>query len=72
MEEIMKDVIKKYTDIDTAYKKFTSTKKTTTGYSVKCKKGFWRVDAKSKTIAEVQARHYFVQYYMDGEYDESH
>lgn len=56
--------------IDAAYARFTVARKTSTGYSVKCTKGLWRVDAPSKTKAESEARYYFGQYFMDGEYDE--
>ena len=37
-------------------------------YSIKCKKGLWAVFAPTKEIAEREARHYFIQYYGDGEY----
>ena len=55
---------------DEAYKKFVITRKNNNGtYTVKCKKGLWRVDAPSKRKAEQEARHYFSQYLADGEYN---
>lgn len=35
---------------------------------VRCKKGLWAVDAPNKEQALREARHYFVQYYADGDY----
>ena len=55
-------------NMEEAYKIWTSTRKTKNGYTVKCKKGLWRVDAPSKRKAEQEARHYFAQYFTDGEY----
>jgi hypothetical protein len=54
--------------IDDVYKKWTVITKTRTGYSVQCKKGLWSVDAPSLEKAEHEARHYFIQYFSDGEY----
>ena len=56
-------------NIDEAYKKWVSTRKCRDGsYTIKCKKGLWRVDAPSKRKAEAEANHYFAQYFADGEY----
>jgi hypothetical protein len=54
-----------------AYKKWTVSKKTKTGYMIKCKEGLWRVDAPTKELAEREAMHYFWQYYHDGEYKDA-
>ena len=54
--------------IELMYKNWTIARKTKTGYTIKCKKGLWRVDAPSKRKAESEAMHYFAQYYADGEY----
>jgi hypothetical protein len=54
--------------IDEAFKKFTRRKRTKTGYEIKCTKGLWGVCAPTKAQAENEARHYFRQYYEDGEY----
>ena len=51
-----------------AWTKHTSLVKTKTGYSAKCKKGLWRVDAPTKEQAEKEGRYYFSQYFLDGEY----
>ena len=51
-----------------AWTKHVSLVKTKTGYSARCKKGLWRVDATTKAQAEKEGRYYFVQYFMDGEY----
>lgn len=44
---------------------------TTTGnrHRFDCPKGLWGVDAGCKEEAEREARHYFMQYDADGEYD---
>ena len=51
-----------------AYREFTIRRKTDFGYMVKCKKGLWRVDARTKEAAEREARHYFMLYFNGGEY----
>jgi len=53
---------------DEAYKTWTTKRKTKTGYTIKCKKGLWRVDAPSQRKAEQESHHYFAQYFADGEY----
>jgi hypothetical protein len=55
-------------DVDAAYKKFTKTRKTKHGYNVKCSKGLWSITAPTKDQAIREGKHYFIQYYMDGEY----
>lgn len=39
-------------------------------YSVDCSLGLWGVEAPTEAAAEIQAAHYFAQYYADGEYKE--
>ena len=54
--------------VDEAYKKWVSVRKCKDGrYTFTCKKGLWMVNA-PKEQAEAEARYYFVQYFMDGEY----
>ena len=55
-------------EADEAWTKQVFLIKTKTGYSARCKKGMWRVDAPTKEQAEKEGRHYFAQYFMDGEY----
>ena len=55
-------------DIDEAYEKFTKHKKTKHGYQIDCVKGLWGVTAPTKKEAEREAKHYFWQYFEDGEY----
>lgn len=40
------------------------------GRTVQCRRGLWRVDAQTAEQAEREARHYWAQYYIDGEYNE--
>lgn len=54
--------------MDEAFKKWVKFRKTKNGYIAKCKKGFWSVHAPTYEEAEREARHYFAQYYSDGEY----
>jgi len=37
-------------------------------FEIHCKKGLWGVDAPDSDTADVEALHYFRQYYEDGEY----
>lgn len=53
-----------------AFNKWTTTRKTKSGYSVTCKKGLWSIHAPSKDDAFREALRYFAQYYSDGEYED--
>lgn len=55
--------------MEAAFRKWTTTRKTKYGYSVRCKKGFWGVDAPTLEEAEREAHRYFMQYFAYGEYD---
>jgi len=37
-------------------------------FAIDCKKGLWGVEAATEQEAIQEARHYFIQYYRDGEY----
>ena len=50
------------------FRKNTFQRKTKHGFCVKCRKGLWRVDAATKCKAVAEAKHYFAQYFADGEY----
>jgi hypothetical protein len=39
-------------------------------YRVTCKKGLWMVEGADQEYVKSQARHYFIQYWPDGEYDD--
>jgi hypothetical protein len=39
-------------------------------YRVTCKKGLWMVEGTDKEYVGSQAKHYFIQYWSDGEYDD--
>lgn len=54
---------------DDAFKKNTTYRKTKFGHQISCNKGLWGVCAPTKEQAEREARHYFAQYFDDGEYD---
>ena len=36
---------------------------------IRCRLGLWSVEATNLAVAEREARHYWVQYWKDGEYD---
>lgn len=57
-----------YQEIDEAYIKHTKHTKKYGRYQIDCKKGLFGVDAPNKEQAEREAKHYFIQYFMDGEY----
>lgn len=38
------------------------------GYTISCKKGLWSVSSLDRKQALAEAKHYFIQYYEDGEY----
>jgi len=58
-------------DYEKLFRKNTVQRKTKGGFCIKCRKGFWRVDAPSKAFALKEAKHYFSQYFSDGEYNDS-
>ena len=55
-------------DYEKLFRKWTSQRKTKSGFCIKCRKGLWRVDAPSKRKAIREAMNYFAQYFADGEY----
>lgn len=55
--------------LDDAFKAFTRESKAyPTGYKVECCLGLWGVHAATRDEAVRTAKHYFVQYWFDGEY----
>lgn len=52
------------------YQRWISRRKSKCGYIVRCKKHLWYVHAPTSEEAEREARHYFVRYFLDGEYDQ--
>lgn len=52
------------------FHKWVKFKKTKYGWEANCKKGLFGVTAPTKEIAENEAKHYFIQYWADGEYIE--
>lgn len=57
-------------DIDDAFQRFTVQRPNKNGFRITCKLGLWGVFAPTKDQAIAEARHYFVQYFNDGEYSE--
>jgi hypothetical protein len=56
--------------IQAAFDKNVTIKKTKHGYSSRCNKGLFGVDAKSLDAVKKESMHYFMQYYRDSEYDQ--
>jgi hypothetical protein len=56
-------------DIDKAFDEFTEMVMIGTRCEISCKKGLWGTSAPTKEQALSEAKHYFWQYYSDGEYD---
>ena len=50
------------------FKQFTITSESDGRVSIDCVKGLWGVNAPTLERAEIEARHYFRQYFSDGEY----
>lgn len=57
------------TDLDKEFAKNVSCKTTEFGYEISCKKDLWGVECKDQKTAFREAKHYFQQYWSDGEYD---
>lgn len=55
-------------NIDEAYSKYTKHTQLDGRYQIECVKGLFGVDAPTKEQAENEAKHYFWQYFEDGEY----
>jgi len=58
-------------DLDKEFNKNTYKSIKDGQYAVNCKKGLWGVTASTREEVMREARHYFIQYYMDGEYDDN-
>jgi len=57
-------------NIEEAFNKYVSIKKNRSGmYEAKCLKGLFSVSGPSKDKTTREAKHYFRQYFEDGEYD---
>lgn len=56
-------------EIDASFKANTTIKKNRHGWDISCNKGLWGVSCKSKKACMREARHYFIQYFSDGEYN---
>ena len=54
--------------MDAKFKELTTIKKYKGRCSINCKRGLWGVYANSEQQAMIEAKHYFVQYWSDGEY----
>jgi len=53
------------------FERCATRRKTATGLTeIKCRLGLWYALGGDEKFVEAQALHYWVQYYMDGEYDE--
>ena len=65
----MSDITLQIIKLCESYHENTDTYKTKNGYSIRCKKGLWAVEAPTEDKASIEAMHYFRQYYADGEYD---
>jgi len=69
MALLLKYVLGVAMKIDDGFKRFTKHTKDECGFCVNCVLGLWGVSAPTKEQAENEARHYFAQYWSDGEYD---
>lgn len=56
--------------IDAAFEKCVIKSKCIYGDRYRCVKGLWQVDGDDGFYLRGQAFHYFMQYYLDGEYDD--
>lgn len=54
--------------LDEAFDKFTIMSIKMGRFAIKCKKGILAVDVPTKSQAVREEKHYFAQYYADGEY----
>ena len=55
---------------DSLFEKNTTTTESDDRVTIRCNKGLWSVDAPSEADATREAMHYFMQYAIDGEYDD--
>ena len=55
--------------IDEAFNKNVEIKDKFVYWQARCLKGLWSVTGLTKEQCMKEARHYFIQYYQDGEYD---
>lgn len=55
---------------EAAFEKCVAKSKCIYGDRYRCVKGLWQVDGSDSAYVRRQAVHYFIQYYLDGEYDD--
>lgn len=57
-------------NIELQFQKNTKSSLTATGtLTIRCRKGLWAVSSRDHDAVKRDARHYFFQYWKDGEYD---
>ena len=56
-------------DIDEAFKKYTKHKEIAGQHKISCVKGLWSVSGPTRASVDKEAKHYFWQYFEDGEYE---
>jgi len=73
MSDIQRYKLIKVGDIDPFTCFLENTEQSSDGdwVTVRCKKGLWSVTAPDRDTALIEARHYFWQYFADGEYDDT-
>jgi len=55
-------------NIEEEFKKNTTYREIGGVHYFRCKKGLWSASGGQKDFVEKEAKHYFIQYYKDGEY----
>ena len=63
-------MVKELEDETGGFEKLTKYRKVGDRHEVSCVKGFWLVEAATKEEARNHALQYFIQYLMDGEYND--
>lgn len=58
------------TELNAAFEKCAIKSKCIYGDRYRCVKWLWQVDGSDSAYVRGQAFHYFMQYYLDGEYDD--
>jgi len=60
---------RRVSDVDSSALFDKCVRRSRNGCTIRCRLGLWCVDAPTVDQAEREARHYWVQYHADGEYD---
>jgi len=56
-------------ELDSLFYRCVNKRRVEQNVQIGCRLGLWYVESPNETVAELIARHYWIQYWQDGEYE---